>query len=168
MLRISFLFVIGAFLAAETNAQVDSALRFDGFGPVRVGMTLVEVNKVLHTSYTRPTDPDERACRYVEVPNRPGIGLMILNGRVARVDVDDATTHTAEGLHKGDSEAHALRVYGKRLKVTPSVYSGREGNFLTVHSTNGKYGLRFETYGGQIFRYYAGTAEAIEYIEGCQ
>lgn len=131
-------------------------------------MTLLQLNRVLHTSYTRPTDPDEQACRYVEVPGQPGIGLMILKGRVARVDVDDATTHTAVGIRKGDSEAHALQAYGKRLKVTPSAYSGNEGHFLTVHSTDRRHGIRFETYHGKIIRYYAGTAEAIEYIEGCE
>jgi len=93
---------------------------------------------------------------------------MILNGRVARVDVHDTTTHSAEGIRKGDSEAHALQVYGNRLKVAPSAYAGREGHYLTVHSTDAKYGLRFETYDGKIVGYYAGTAEAIEYIEGCE
>ena len=58
-------------------------------------------------------------------------------------------------------------MYGKRLKVAPSAYSGREGHYLTVHSTDAKYGLRFEAYDGKIVGYYAGTAEAIEYMEGC-
>ncbi|MFP5237269.1 MAG: hypothetical protein ACLGSD_15330 [Acidobacteriota bacterium] len=93
---------------------------------------------------------------------------MILNGRVARVDVDDKTTHTVEGIRNGDSEPHALKVYGKRMKVTPSAYSGNEGHFLTVHSADGRYGIRFETDSGKIIRYYAGTAEAIQYIEGCE
>lgn len=93
---------------------------------------------------------------------------MILDGRVARVDVDDKTTQTAEGIRNGDSETHALQVYGKRLKIAPSAYAGREAHYLTVNSPNGKYGIRFETDSGKIIRYYAGTAEAIQYIEGCE
>jgi hypothetical protein len=93
---------------------------------------------------------------------------MILDGRVGRVDIDNRDMQTAEAVHNGDSEADAIKAYGKRLKIAPSAYMGPEGHYLTLHSADGRYGIRFETDGGRITRYYAGTAEAIEYIEGCE
>jgi hypothetical protein len=168
MLRISFLFIACIFTAVEGTGQADfSTVRLDGIGPVRVGMTLPELNKALHTSYSKPTDPDEQTCAYVELPHQPGIGLMILNGFVARVDVDNTSTHTAEGIHNGDSEALALQVYGKRLEVEPHHYEPENGHYLTLLSNDRKHGIRFETEDGKIMRYYAGTTEAIALVEGC-
>jgi hypothetical protein len=168
MLRASFLFFACTFVAAESAARVDfSIVRFDGIGPVRVGMNLLELNKALHTSYAKPTDPDEQACTYVEVPHQPGIGLMILDGFVARVDVDNRSTHTSEGVHNGDSEAHALQVYGKKLEAEPNYYEPENGHYLTLLSNDRKLGIRFETEDGKITRYYAGTTSAIALVEGC-
>jgi hypothetical protein len=42
---------------------------------------------------------------------------MILDGRVARVDVDNTSTRTAEEIRFGDSEAVAFEAYGKGLRV---------------------------------------------------
>jgi hypothetical protein len=168
MLRGAFLFIFCTFATAQSTARADlTVVRLDGIGPVHMGMNLSELNKALHTSYTKPTDPDERACNYVDLPHQPGIGLMILHGFVARVDVDDAFTRTAEGIHNGDSEAHALQVYGKRLKVEPHHYDPDTGHYLTLFSNDRKLGIRFETEDGKITRYYAGTREAISLVEGC-
>ena len=74
-----------------------STVRFDGVGPVRVGMDLSELNKVLRTSYSKPSDTDQQGCFYVKVPGQTGILLMLLDGHVARVDVDNASTRTTAG-----------------------------------------------------------------------
>jgi hypothetical protein len=92
---------------------------------------------------------------------------MILNGRVARTDVNNNTTQTAEGIRNGNSEDSAIRAYGKRLMIEPHHYMPENGHYLTVYSANKKYGIRFETEDGKITSYYAGTTEAIGYIEGC-
>jgi hypothetical protein len=168
MHRASFSCVACIIVAAECIAQsYTSIVRLDGIGPVRVGMSLSDVNRALHTHYTKPTDPDEQACNYVEVPHHTGIGLMILDGRVARVDVDNASTRTVEGIRNGDSEAHALQVYGKRLEVEAHHYEPENGHYLTLYSHDKKLGIRFETEDGKITRYYAGTAVAIALVEGC-
>jgi hypothetical protein len=104
----------------------------------------------------------------VGVPHQPGIGLMILDGRVARVDIDSASIRTAEGIHIGDFEAHALQVYGTRLKAEPTFYVSDGGHYLTLLSNDRKLGIRFETADGKITRYYAGIANAISFVEGCE
>jgi hypothetical protein len=163
-----FLLTVCVSAAAQTAANSDfSTIRLDGIGPVRIGMTLSELNKALHTSYAKPTDPDEQACTYLEVPHQPGIGLMMLDGRVARVDVDNRFTRTVEGIHIGDSEAHATQTYGNRLKVEPDYYDPENSHYLTLLPANGKLGIRFEATDGKITRYYAGTKAAISFVEGC-
>ena len=143
-------------------------VRPDGFGPVKVGISLAALNRILHTSFSAPSDPDEHACFYVDVPKQAGVALMILNGRVARVDVNDnIKIITVEGIHVGDSENRALQAYGKRVKVTPHAYV-TGGHYLTIFSSDKKYGIRYESEDGAITRYYAGTAQAISFIEGCE
>jgi hypothetical protein len=161
--------LLACFVAVPLNAVVAQSpiVRFDGIGAVRVGMSLRDLNGALHTSYSKPSDPEEQSCYYVDLPNQPKVGVMMLDGRVARVDVDNAVTLTALGIHNGDSEARALHVYGKQLKIEPHAYFPESGHFLTLLSPDRKYGIRFETEDGKIFRYYAGTIQAIAFIEGC-
>jgi len=88
---------------------------------------------------------------------------------VVRVDVDQAGILTAEGVQVGDTEEHAKKVYGPRLKIEPSQNAGGEGgHYLTVLSSDRRYGIRFETEQGKITTFYAGTYEAIQYVEGCE
>ena len=91
---------------------------------------------------------------------------MIENGHLVRIDVDKAGIATAEGVQVGDSEEHAKQVYGARLKIAPHHYT--DGHYLTVGSKSAGYGIRFETENGKIETFYAGTFEAIQYVEGCQ
>ena len=165
---IKILFICLAAVSSNVIFAHSLFVRPDGFGPVQVGMSLSTLNKTLHTSYSKPSDPDEQACFYVDVPKQTGVVLMILNGRVARVDVNDNAIFTAEGIHVGDSEKRALQAYGKRLRVTPHAYVPKTGHYLTMLSFDRKYGIRFESEDGAITRYYAGTAEAISFIEGCE
>jgi hypothetical protein len=92
---------------------------------------------------------------------------MILDGRVARVDVTALGVRTTAGIQVGDSEARARRTYGARMTVTPHAYDDN-GHYLTVRSPDGEYGIRFETDGRKITGFYAGTYDAIQYIEGCE
>lgn len=87
---------------------------------------------------------------------------------MARIDVNGAGVPTKEGVLFGDSEKRARQVYGPRMKVAPHAYTGPDGHYLTIRSSNGQYGIRFETDEGKIKTFYAGRSEAIQYIEGCQ
>ena len=114
-----------------------------------------------------PQDKDDQGCFYVHPKIHPQIALMIEDGHLVRIDVDKPGISTEKGVSLGDSEAHAKRVYGTTLQVDPSKYTGDQGgHYLTLIS--GKYGLRFETEHGKITEFYAGTASAIKYVEGCE
>ena len=168
MLRAQILLTVSFLVAAgQTSLSNMDVVRMDGIGPIRIGMTLREVNKALRTSYSTPTEPDERSCFYVDVPGHHGLELMILNGRFVRVDVDDKTTKTEVGIHNGDSERSAMSKYGGKLKVEPQFYSPETGHYLTLFSADKKYALRFESDDGKVTRYYAGKSEAVSFVEGC-
>lgn len=130
-------------------------------------MTLSEVNASLAESFSTPTGEDAQTCFYVEPKQHPDTGIMMLNGRVARVDVFAPgtvvpSTVTAEGIHIGDSESRVFERYGI-VTVFPHHYT--DGKYLTIRS--GEFGLRFETENKKVTSFYAGTQEAIELVEGC-
>jgi hypothetical protein len=162
-----FASILFATFVVSTAAQV-WVVGFDSTGPVKIGMSLAELNTALHEKFLMPQDKEEQECFYVEQPKHPGVAFMIEEGHVTRVDVNRPGISTAEGIKVGDSEARAMRVYGNKLKIEPHYYTAPEGHYLTVLSDNQRYGIRFETDEGKIVSLYAGQRRAIAYVEGCQ
>jgi len=94
---------------------------------------------------------------------------MIEDGHLVRVDVEKPGIATDKKVRVGDSEEQVKKAYGSELKIEPSKYTGEEGGrYLTFRSPEGKYGVRFETEKGKVTTFYAGTYEAIQYVEGCE
>ena len=153
-------------LVATSTATKTWVVSETGVGPFKIGMKLHELNAVLHEKLARDPQDDE-ACYYVTPSPHGHIAFMMIDGRVARVDVDTPGIATSSGIQVGDSEAHARQVYGSQMKVTPHKYVDT-GHYVTVRSVDGHYGIRFETDNGKITSFYAGTYEAIQYVEGCE
>src|SRR5262245_55494859 len=163
--RIQLLGVV-AMLAVSASLAADNwVVRYDGIGPVRIGMTLPQLNTALHEKFVLPENKEDQGCFYVTPTKHAHISFMIEDGHLVRIDVDASGIATAAGIQVGDSEKRAVQVYGKDLKVEPHHYT--EGRYLTIRSRDGRHGIRFETENGKIQTFYAGTVGAIEYVEGC-
>ena len=93
--------------------------------------------------------------------------LMIVGGRVARVELQKASTlATYSGARIGTTESELAAMYGPHLDVQPHKYDPA-GHTLTLKSSGGDYGLRFETSGGKVTAIQAGPWEHLNYVEGC-
>ena len=57
-------------------------------------------------------------------------------------------------------------MYGTRLDVQPHKYDAA-GHTITLKSSGGDFGLRFETSGGKVTAIQAGPWEHLNYVEGC-
>jgi hypothetical protein len=86
---------------------------------------------------------------------------------LGRIDVREPGIKTASGIQVGDSEAHARKVHGARLKVEPQKYV-EHGHYVTIKTSDGRRAIRFEVAGGKLTSYYAGRYESIQQVEGCQ
>jgi len=148
------------------QADEDWVVREDGIGPVKVGLTLPQLNAVLDEKFSMPRNKDDQACFYVHSGRHAHIAFMIEDGRLSRVDVDSPGIPTTEGIQVGDSEKQARLLNGSKLKVEAHHYIPY-GHYLTLRSGDGNYGIRFETEKGKIQRFYAGRFEAVQYVEGC-
>jgi len=169
MMRVPRILAVVVVLISASQAVDTWLVRPDGVGPVKVGMSLTQLNTAFHERFLMPKNKDDQGCFYVNPMTYPQIAFMIEDGHLVRVDVNKRGVSTAEGIQAGDAEARAKKVYGPKLKVEPSKYSGDEGgHYLTVRSGDGRYGVRFETEKGKITEFYAGTYTAIQYVEGCE
>lgn len=162
--RRSIIFVGLAIISFSCLADDNWIIRLDGVGPVKIGMSLSELNTALHEKFAMPEAKEDRGCFYVTSVKHPQVSFMIENGRLVRLDVDKNGVSTTEGVSVGASEKQVVQSYGSRLKIEPHHYT--DGHYLTLR--DGAYAIRFETGQGKVSTFYAGTFEAIQYVEGCQ
>jgi hypothetical protein len=139
-----------------------------GFGPVRAGMTLAEAEQALGAPLVL-LGPRMEPCHYVVVEGRPGVAFMVIDGRIARVDVQPkGTVKTAEGAGVGDDEARIQSLYPGRVVVEPHKYV--DGHYLIVRPAapaDSGFRLIFETDGKRVTSYRSGRMPEVRWIEGC-
>lgn len=154
----------------STLASSSQRVAFTSIGKARIGMSEQALARALGAPLTHVApEAEEEGCYYASGRGLPkGVSLMMLNDRLARVDVYGPGVSTVSGASIGMSESELKRLYGGKLVQEPHAYTGPEGHYLTIRSPDGRYGVRFETDGLLVTGFYAGTAEAIQYIEGCQ
>ena len=133
-----------------------------GAGPVAAGMPLADAEKAAGLTLTTPGATE---CGYATAPEAPdGLMFMVVDGRVARVDVTAPGVPTDSGIAVGDTEERVREVYGERVTSSPHKYT--DGRYLTVAPDAG-HRLVFETDGQHVTRYRGGRTPEVEWVEGC-
>jgi hypothetical protein len=164
-LIVSLLLVGGVASVAQAS---DWRATMSGIGPIRIGMSESQLERVLGTRFPETQDAEEDACRQVEAgPNWPGTSVMLLNGRVARIDVSQRGFFTLSGAAVGDTQASVLKRYNGRIYEQTHAQGVDDSKFLTMFSSDRRLGIRFETDGERVTSYYVGTAQAVQFPEGC-
>lgn len=178
-------------IVSETELPVapDDGVTVNGWGKIRIGMTLEELNAVLKTPLDPNDDPsfEEYQCAILVPEGAPdGLVLMYDEQKVARIDVFEPGVATYGGLQVGDTAAKARGLLGRAVNAKQHFYSGAPAEYLTVWTKGGSTwpwdgplapehkqqmitsrGIRFETnVDGVITRFHAGDG-AIEKVEGC-
>lgn len=155
--------------AATTPAPAnDRTATVDGLGKVKIGATAMEIASALGEPLP-PPKVAEVSCRYMRPTSLPaGVGIMLVNDSVARIDIDSAGIQTSEGAGVGEDETRVVEIYRDRVTVTPHKYTGPTGHYLTV-SPIGDSSRRiiFETDGHRVTKYRVGRRPAVEWVEGC-
>lgn len=141
------------------------------FGPITYGMTLEQASKAVGQKIEKGEELLDPGCSFAETGALPpGASLMVLNGRIARVDVDSAGIPTLSGAEVGWTEDQVRRLYPGQIRTEPHPYTGPEGHYLVFvpkAPADRQYRIIFETDGKRVVSYRAGRQPAVSWIEGC-
>jgi len=154
---------------APSPPQDSWTVRVDGMGVVQVGMTIVEVERLVGgAARIERIEPDE-ACGYAYSAALPaGTSLMLSGDTVVRVNVDTKGIRTEAGVEVGGTEAGTLERYLGIVRVEPHPYTGPEGHYLIVDDpAHPQFRLIFETDGKVVTSFRAGRRSEVDLIEGC-
>ncbi len=163
---------IGA-TSAQTKITNQSKVAINGIGGIKVGMTVAEASRASGTKLVSSGDYVEKSCYYVQPQGAPkGLGFMVTDGRIARVDVyENKSITTLSGAKIGDTETRIKSLYPGQIKVTPHEYTGyMGGHYLTYvpkDKSDRNYRVVFETDGKRVTNFRAGKLPEVEYVEGC-
>lgn len=138
---------------------------FQRYGPIPLG---VELEEAIAASGGAIEAPDgSEACTATTVTGGPDdVSLMVVDGRVVRVDVRNPEVRTAEGAGVGDTEDRVRGLYAGAVEVQPHKYT--EGHYLVVTPPDGSGSrLIFETGDGVVRTYRAGVLPEVAWVEGC-
>lgn len=139
-----------------------------GLGPLRAGLAVPEVGKVLPGAITIPAGEEANACGYADWPDAPGgVFVLIEHGTISRIEVDSANIATSAGIRVGDAEQRVEEAYAGRVERRAHPYL--DGAYLVVRAgAAGDHGIVFETDGRRVTRYRAGGWPAVLDAEGCE
>lgn len=150
------------------------AMRMDGMGPLRVGMTFDEARAALggdlRMNDDNPQHPEGPGrCDYPRSARLPaGVRVMVQEQHLVRVEVDSGMVATAEGARIGDTETRIQQLYPQRVTVEPHKYT--DGHYLVVRgpaAADTAQLLVFETDGRVVQRFHAGQVPQVRWVEGC-
>jgi len=168
MKRTAWLALAAAALSATAWAASSWCLGMSGLGPIRAGMTAEQVMQLADFDGLERKKPAGE-CWYLRYRGGRGAAfdLMIIEDKVVRLELNGASTlGTFAGARIGTTEDELKSLYGPRLDVQPHKYD-EAGHTITLKSSAGDYGLRFETSHGKVTAIQAGPWEHLNYVEGC-
>jgi len=153
---------------AAHDTVSDIALSEDGLGQIQIGMNLDDaVNMGLLNE--NPTMNPRCDFVYPAVGSGiPDVGVMVVRGKIARIDVDTGSVTTEDGIKIGDTEDKVKSVYGDELTVEPHKYIA-DGHYMTVLGDSASAGkaLVFETDGKHVTNFRGGRLPEVKWVEGC-
>jgi hypothetical protein len=154
---------------AARDTVSDLALSEEGLGQIQIGMTLTEA---VNMGLVNERPDIKSACDFVfpavgaGIPF--GVNVMVVKGKIARIDVDTGVVTTEDGAKIGDTEDRIKSIYVDELQIQPHKYI-EGGHYMTVKGDSASAGkaIVFETDGKRVTMFRAGRIPEVEWVEGC-
>lgn len=159
--------LVPSHLLAQGGRGRGLVVTHDGFGPVKVGMTLPQASRALGVPVTRGAGYEGDGCYYASPESGyEGVAFMMSGPRIVRIDVRSSRYATDRGARVGDGEARIRRLYRGEYKVSRHKYF-EAGRYIEVEVKGGHHLMIFETDGRRVTTYRVGRPEQVGYVEGC-
>jgi len=168
--------------ATEPDPQALPPLTAEGWGPLRIGMTLAEVTAALGPDSDPEAvgGPDPESCDQFRPARAPeGMLVMIEEGVLTSITlIDQARVKTDRGLGVGVAADAVRAAYGPAaIQAEPHKYEEAPAEYLTIWSKGGgpvdqapdpaSLGIKYEVNStGKVNSISAG-GPSILYVEGC-
>ena len=150
-------------------APAGPALTSKGLGPIRIGMTEAEIRAAVgDASLEPPAAQASEGCAQLRLRgDYPGVILMLEEGRLTRIDLDDrSSVRTDRGVGVGATVAEVMAAYPQAVS-SPHKYVAAPAAYLTAWTTPDREGTVFEVgQEGRVVLIHAG-GPSIQYVEGC-
>lgn len=166
---VSFL-LIAYSVNAQATLNEQSTVSINGIGSVKVGMTVSEASEAAGIRLVQVVSGgEEGGCFYFKPQQPEEVYFMVINNRIARVDIQNQRIATISGARIGSTESQIKSLYPGQIQVTPHEYvqGGHYLTFVPQDSTDKNYRLVFETDGSSVTSFRSGKLPEVEYIEGC-
>jgi hypothetical protein len=168
-------FTVVLAVTASPVAHAADLLGPDGIGPVKIGMTVRQAERVLGAKLklTSAEDPSGKCLRGSRADGvDSGIIYMALEGAIQRVDVKLALAPgvmTRAGIGAGVGPDTVKNVYGAQARRDESDpnQDPASNDDLVVDTPDHKRGIQFKFEGGKLTWMIAGAYPALSYYEGC-
>ena len=171
----------------SAHAASQKLVTFDGVGPVRLGMSVAEVEHALG-SRLDPVDKqiysDECFVTQRADKSEPEIRYAIVKGHLTLIDVWQREVATSEGISIGSLRADVLRIYGGKIVMTPAPYfdegceiraadqnaprPSAEECSMHLDADDHHHGIIFSTKGDRVTALHVGLFDALNAEEICQ
>jgi hypothetical protein len=93
---------------------------------------------------------------------------MVVQGKVARIDVDTGSVTTEDGAKIGDTEDAIKTMYDGDVQTEPHKFiTGGHYMVVTGDSTSLGKAIVFETDGQRVTSFRAGRLPEVKWVEGC-
>lgn len=155
--------LVVAVSVAAVAAEPSQGVGFEGLGNIRIGMPLWTLLDALHAQVT--VEAIEGGCTSIYDSVPPKLTFMVVDGRLARIEVNTPDVATLSGIRVGDTESDVAAAYGGRVEVSDHEY--QEGHYLTVYSRDRSSAVVFDTDGERIRSFRIGRLPEALHVEGC-
>jgi len=171
---------------AQRGLTANAPVTLRSVGPVVVGMTLDQIAAAAGVDLTRQPDFDqavaESNCAYVSPSTIPGyvpppdsgnkspLAFMIVDGKLARIDILGGDFATPQGIKVGSEESAVLTAYGDGEPLPPRAFIGPPYRYLTATPRDAEdqnFRMVFESDGAKVVNYRVGQLPHVEHKQGC-
>lgn len=157
--------ITAAVLALALAGPSEDPVTLQGIGLLRIGLPVAMLRGRFGAA-EEEGDP-ESDCSYWTSPSYPDLAMMVVGGRLVRIDIAGPGYRTRSGAAVGMSESDIRAIYGRLMTVEPHPYTEPEGHYLVYRARDEPYGMIVETDNGRAVALRVGYWENVQWIEGC-
>lgn len=140
----------------------------DGMGGVKIGMTRAEAEAVLGMRFTNVYGSEiSPTCNFVRLTHGlEGVWFLLVDGKLARLDVQNSKYATISGAHVGDKEDKLQQLFNGKMQLIPHPDDPESSHTLVVYPDRDRQAI-FEAVDGVVTKYRVGKTPEVTSIDGC-